>query len=88
MCRGALRLYSAQGNAGFGDVKTKFPTCKKDKFVLGKCVERRNEPCHIVQIYEVLAAHHPAAQEGQFMQRLYQNTVNVFFPFTDKSTDK
>ena len=79
-----------KGNFGFPDVQTKFPTSKKNKFRMGTCVERRNEPCHIVQIYEVLAAHHPAAQAdpGGFAERLYQNTLDVFLPSLRPSGDE
>lgn len=38
---------------GYAFVKTFFETNpKKGKFELGKCVERRNEPCHLVQVVE------------------------------------
>ena len=40
-------------NFGFKFIKTVFPTKKKDKFVEGCCVERRNEPCHMRQVLEV-----------------------------------
>lgn len=44
-------------HSGYASVKTEFPTVKRpDKQVHGSCVKDRCEPCHIVQVAEVVAA--------------------------------
>ena len=37
---------------GFSFINTTFPTKSKNKFREGCCVERRNEPCHLLQVME------------------------------------
>lgn len=39
-------------NFAFPFVMTKFPSRKKERFVMGECVERRNEPCTMIQVLE------------------------------------
>ncbi|CCW65876.1 unnamed protein product [Phytomonas sp. EM1] len=55
-----------RGDYGFQFVSTTFDTTSRKKpFVLGKCVERRNEPCHLVQVLEAyIGAAKEAAKEG------------------------
>jgi len=69
-----------KGNFGFPDVKTHFETRPKNKFQMGKCVERRNEPCHVVQVFEVLTAHHPDGQRDPqaFASQLFRNAEAMF----------
>jgi TatD DNase family protein len=42
-------------HAGFAHVRTKFDAMAEKKFVMGQCVKNRQEPCHIVQVAEIVA---------------------------------
>eukprot|EP00899_Mesostigma_viride_P014041 jgi/Mesvir1/22638/Mv14073-RA.1 len=69
-------------HAGGKHVVTSWPSRKKEKFEEGCTVKGRNEPCHIRQVLEVVAACRGVSSEhlGPLANTIYENTCRVFFP--------
>ncbi|CAM9663534.1 unnamed protein product [Ectocarpus sp. 12 AP-2014] len=66
-------------HAGSKTIKTTIPCRKKEKFEAGFCVKGRQEPCHIVQVLEVVAAAR-GEEPGELAAQALENTKRLFFP--------
>ena len=66
-----------QTHAGSGFVKTKFDTKTEKKYQVGFCVKGRYEPCHIVQVCEVIAGVKGISAE-EVAQASKQNALKLF----------
>jgi len=65
-------------HAGFKHIKTIFPEVKKEKWVTDKVIKTRAEPCHIVQVLEVIAAT-KNIKAHDLANQIMRNTCEVFF---------
>ena len=65
---------------GHVHVRTEWPTVTKPKkWVEGKCVRSRQEPCHLRQVLEVCAGVR-GVDPDVLAQQVYENTCRLFFP--------
>ena len=66
-------------HAGSKFVKTKWDVKKKEKWTNGSTVKDRCEPCHIVQVLEVMAEYRDEDPDV-LCNQIYENTTKLFFP--------
>ena len=59
-------------------VQTKFGTKKKEKWEPTLCVKSRNEPCHIVQVLEIMAAVRDQDPK-ELSEIIFKNSEELFF---------
>ena len=59
-------------------VSTVFPNKKKEKFEAGYMVKDRNEPCTLIQIFQVLASLR-GAEEHALADQILLNSNRLFF---------
>lgn len=70
---------------GHVHVRTKWPTVSKPKkWVEGKCVRSRQEPCHLRQVLEVCAGVR-GVDPNELAHQVYENTCRLFFPSFSQS---
>lgn len=70
-------------HAGFASVKSTWDEVKKpEKWEIGKCVKDRTEPCHIAQVFEVVAGARglSGADAASFARSVYEDSMCIFFP--------
>eukprot|EP01084_Bolivina_argentea_P089063 160784_1 len=67
-----------KSHASYKYVKTEFPQVANKKHSMDKCVKGRSEPCHIIQVLEVIAA---VKNENidELCEIVYNNTMDLFF---------
>jgi TatD DNase family protein len=73
-------------HAGSKNVKTVFPAVKREKWSASACVKGRNEPCHIVNVLEVIAAI-KEMEVSKLAEIVFLNSQRVFFPRLAQTTD-
>lgn len=88
-------------HAGYKHIATHFPSKAEKKFERGQCVKSRQEPCHIVQVAEIVAGAKSAAAAaggGDSMARVvsvqtvadacYENSLRLFGWSSDYDDDE
>eukprot|EP00940_MAST-03C_sp_MAST-3C-sp2_P002387 g2387.t1 len=72
-------------HAGFGFVRSRWPTRPRKKFQIGLCVKSRNEPCHLAQVLEVVAGVRGVESPEALAKQLLKNTEALFPSLTNAS---
>ncbi|XP_002987836.2 putative deoxyribonuclease TATDN1 [Selaginella moellendorffii] len=67
-------------HAGVEHVTTHWVSKKKERHEEHLTVKSRNEPCHIRQVFEVIAGFRKVEDTNGIAEILYKNTCSVFFP--------
>ena len=62
---------------GYQHIQTHFPAKAEKKFEEGYLVKSRQEPCHIVQIAEIIASLHETSVE-EVATATFQNSMDLF----------
>lgn len=72
-------------HAGFDSITTKFDSKAEKKFEIGKTVKNRQEPCHIIQIAEIVATCHNVTLQ-HVSDICYDNSNQLFFSSSSPTT--
>ena len=64
-------------HAGFSFIQTTFDAKAEKKFEMGHPVKNRQEPCHVVQVAEVVAGVHQKSL-AMVANTIYQNSLDLF----------
>lgn len=73
-------------HAGYNHVKTHFSTKQEKKFEMGLCVKNRTEPCHLIQVAEIIAGVKGVSIE-EVKNKCWKNT-HALFPALLESYNK
>jgi TatD DNase family protein len=65
-------------HAGHSHVTTTFDSKAEKKFEMGKTVKNRQEPCHVIQIAEIVAKCHNVSLQ-KVADTCYENSLQLFF---------
>jgi TatD DNase family protein len=64
-------------HAGYEYIKTHFPAKAEKKFERGQTVKSRQEPCHIIQVAEVIAGCKKLSLQ-EVADATYQNSMSLY----------
>jgi len=62
---------------GYKYIQTHFPAKAEKKFERGSCVKSRQEPCHIIQVAEIVAGCKNVSLQ-QVADACYENSQKLF----------
>lgn len=64
-------------HAGHVHIKSTWPEAKPEKVTPGVCAKNRCEPCHLVQVLEVVAAIKGVGEE-ELAEQVWRNSTALF----------